>query len=81
MQITDTPYQLIEALEEYLERHPTQKDITVCSSAASIKLGDIASEIRNRTEIGIDYEKSLYKMAFEDLIAGRKKIDISKNES
>ena len=66
------PYELIDALQEYLDRHPKQKDIKICSKGGSIQMGDMPKEIEEGTELGIDYEKALYKMAFEDLIDGRK---------
>ena len=66
------PVELVEALEEYLERHPEQKKIEICSGKNTILTGSLPKEIRKRTEIGISYEKSLYKMAFEDLIQDRK---------
>jgi hypothetical protein len=40
-------------------------------------MGDMANEIREGSKIGIDYEKAMYKMAFEDLISGSKKLDIT----
>ncbi len=77
MAFSDTPHKLIEALEEYLERHPSKKEITILSTKGlNIKFGDMPNEIRNRTKIGIDYEKSMYKMAFEDLLDGNKTLDV-----
>ena len=66
------PLELVEALEEYLERHPEQKKTTIISGKQSLVMGSLPEEIRNRTELGVSYEKSLYKMAFEDLLKGRK---------
>ena len=69
------PYELIEALEEYLDRHPETKEIKILSKSGNgITMGDMPDEIRKGTDIGIDYEKALYKMAFEDLINGRKQL-------
>lgn len=71
------PIELIEALEEYLNRHPKHKETTIHSKGGmSVKMGDMPEEIRKGTKIGIDYEKSLYKMAFEDLVDGRNTLDI-----
>ena len=71
------PVELVEALEEYLDRHPQKKDITImstCAHSAGIRMGDMPNQIREGTKIGIDYEKALYKMVFEDLLDGRKNI-------
>ncbi len=69
------PYELIEALGEYLDKHPEKKTIKILSKAGNgITMGDMPDEIRKGTEIGINYEKALYKMAFEDLIDGRKQL-------
>ncbi len=71
------PVELVEALEEYLDRHPQKKDITImskCAHRAKVCMGDMPNQIREGTKIGIDYEKALYKMAFEDLLEGRKNI-------
>ena len=71
------PYELIEALEGYFERHPEQASIVICSGTSNgVKMGDIPKEIKKGTKVGIDYEKSLYKMAFDDLVRGRKKMEI-----
>ena len=71
------PYELIEALQGYLDRCPEKKKIKILSSnGTTILMGDMPSEIKKRTKIGIDYEKSLYKMAFEDLIRGNKVLEV-----
>ena len=62
------PYELIEALRDYLDNHPEQKDIEILSCSSSIRMGNMPDEIEQGTKIGIDYEKSLYKMAFERVI-------------
>jgi len=68
------PHELVEALKEYFERHPEKAEIVVHSSISSVRMGDLPDEITRGTKVGIDYEKALYKMAFEDLIDGRKQI-------
>lgn len=68
------PYELIEALEEYMERRPERGEVKVHSCLGTIQMKDISNEIRKGSKIGIDYEKALYKMAFEDLLDGRKKL-------
>ena len=69
------PYELIEALESYLDRHPEKKEISVLSSNTNVKMGDLPNEILKGTKVGIDYEKSLYKMAFETFLDDNTKID------
>ena len=62
------PYELIEALQGYLDRNPEKKSIKIISCSSSILMEDMPKEIEKGTKIGIDYEKSLYKMAFEKVI-------------
>ena len=62
------PYELIEALQSYLNRNPDKKNIRIHCGPDSILMGDMPNEIEQGTKIGIDYEKSLYKMAFEKVI-------------
>lgn len=66
------PLELINALNDYIERYPEKGKTKVMSGRSSYYMKDIAEEIRKGTKIGIDYEKALYKMAFEDLLHGRK---------
>ena len=66
------PYELIQVVEEYFKANPKKADIVVHGGRQSVRMGDIAEEIRKGSKAGIDYEKALYKMAFEDLISGRK---------
>ena len=70
------PLELTDALNEYLKRHPEAQDITVITKedGTILTLTDIENEINNRTSFGIDYEKALYKMSFEDLINKDKNI-------
>ncbi len=68
------PYELIFALEGYLNRNPDRKKTKIHSCKHSIYMGDMPEEIKAGTKIGIDYEKALYKMAFEDLIDNIKRI-------
>jgi len=62
------PYELIEALQSYLNRNPEKKNIRIHCGSDSILMGDMPNEIEQGTKVGIDYEKSLYKMAFEKVI-------------
>ena len=68
------PTELIEALEEYLERHPEKGEVRIMSCKTNIQMKDMPGEIRRGTEVGINYEKAMYKMAFEDLLDGRKQL-------
>lgn len=70
------PYEMIEALIEYFERHPKKADAVVHSGKTLVRMGDMPNEILKGTKVGIDYEKALYKMAFEDLIDGRKTLNV-----
>ena len=69
------PLELSEALHEYLEIFPEQKEIEIMTaSGKNISLSEIEDNINRRTEDGIDYTKSLYRMSFEDIVKARKKI-------
>lgn len=71
------PHEMIQAMREYFERHPKQAEIEImstCKDTPAVRMGDMPDEILKGTKIGIDYEKALYKMAFEDLIDGNKKL-------
>jgi len=68
------PLELTDALAEYLERHPDAKNIEIIvkEDGSSLTLEDIEKEINKGSSFGIDYQKALYKMSFEDLKSKRK---------
>jgi len=69
------PLELSDALNEYLENRPERKNKKIYTKDGKvISFGDIVKEINTNTEIGIDYQKALYKMTFESLINNEKKI-------
>ena len=69
------PLELSDALNEYLEKRPERKDKKIYTKGGRvISFGEIVKEINTNTEIGIDYQKALYKMTFEALINNEKKI-------
>ena len=69
------PLELSEALDEYIERHPTQKNIKFSTAnGRQISLGEIVNELYKQTPDAIEYAKSLYKMSFEDLLREKKKL-------
>ena len=65
------PLELGEALNEYLNRHPEFKKskVTVKETGESkeISFSEIHEEINKGTIVGKDYQKAMYKLAFEDL--------------
>jgi len=73
------PLELTEALNEYLERHPELKDSKILVSALDgkkeLSFSDIQEEINKGTTFGKDYQKALYKIAFEDLKKHKKVIE------
>lgn len=72
---TNPPLELIQALRNYFYRFPEKGNTRVMSKCnTNLQMKDIPDEILKGTEIGIDYEKAMYKMAFEDLIDGRKQL-------
>lgn len=69
------PLELANALEEYLNRRPERKEQKIhTKDGRVIKFGDIIDEINNNTEMGVDYQKALYKMSFEALLDGEKQL-------
>lgn len=69
------PLELTVALEEYLNRRPERKEKKIhTKDGRVIQFGDILDEMHNNTEMGIDYQKALYKMSFEALLDGEKKL-------
>jgi len=71
------PLELTDALSEYLKRHPDSKnvEIIVKEDGSSLTLEGIEEEINKGSSFGIDYQKALYKMSFEDLKSKRKTFD------
>ena len=65
-------------MEEYLDRNPKKKKTVIYRKSViddkSILMEDMPNQIRKGTEIGVEYEKALYKMAFEELLDGSKKL-------
>lgn len=69
------PLELSEAINEYINRHPEIKDsIVLTKDNQELSFGEIVSEINNNTAFGINYQKALYKMSFEDLLQKDKKL-------
>ena len=69
------PLELTVALEEYLNRRPERKEKKVhTKDGRVIQFGDILDEMNNNTEMGVDYQKALYKMSFEALLDGEKQL-------
>lgn len=65
------PLELTEALNEYLERHSDIKEskiiIKESNSTKEISFSEIQNEINKGSTFGKDYQKALYKIAFEYL--------------
>ena len=65
------PLELTEALNEYLERHNDIKEskiiIKESNSTKEISFSEIQNEINKGSTFGKDYQKALYKIAFEYL--------------
>ncbi|HFS68076.1 MAG TPA: response regulator [Flavobacteriia bacterium] len=69
------PLELTDALEEYLNRRPERKEKKIhTKDGRIIQFGDILEEMNNNTEMGVDYQKALYKMSFEALLDGEKQL-------
>ena len=69
------PLELTDALEEYLNRRPERKEKKIhTKDGRVIRFGDILDEMNNNTEMGVDYQKALYKMSFEALLDGEKQL-------
>jgi len=69
------PLELTDALKEYLNRRPERKEKKIHrKDGRVIRFGDILDEMNNNTELGIDYQKALYKMSFEALLDGEKRL-------
>lgn len=72
------PLELGEALDEYLDRHKELKSSSVLvkegDNVKEILFSDIHEEINKGTMLGKDYQKAMYKLAFEDLRKKEKQI-------
>ncbi len=69
------PLELTNALEEYLNRRPERKEQKIHTKDGRVlQFGDILDEMNNNTEMGVDYQKALYKMSFEALLDGEKQL-------
>jgi len=69
------PLQLTDALSEYLNRKPERKEKKIhTKDGRVIRFGDILDEMNKNTEMGVDYQKALYKMSFEALIDEEKQL-------
>ncbi len=69
------PLELAEALSEYLERKPERKEKKInTKDGGVITFNEIVNAINSNSEVGIDYQKAMYKMAFEALLDGEKKL-------
>lgn len=72
------PLELTEALNEYLERHPEIKESKIVvkenSNTKEVSFSDIQEEIYKGTTLGKDYQKGMYKIAFENLRKKEKEI-------
>ncbi len=69
------PLELSEALSEYIERKPERKSMQIITKAGvTYTLEEIVKEINEKSTFGVDYQKALYKMSFEDLAEGDKSI-------
>jgi CheY-like chemotaxis protein len=65
------PLVLTDALDEYLSRKPERREKKIhTKDGRVIYFGDILEEMNNNTELGVDYQKALYKMSFEALFDG-----------
>lgn len=73
------PFELTEALNEYIERHPELKDSKIFvkkySENKEIAFSEIAEEIFKGTHFGKNYQKAMYKLTIEDLLDKKKVID------
>ena len=73
------PLELGEALNEYLDRNPQLKDEKVIvkkdGENKEISFSEIQDHLDKGTTFGKDYQKAIYKIAFEDFKEKRKVIE------
>lgn len=69
------PLELSEALHEFLEKRPERKNtIIMTKDGKEFSFGALEDLINKKSEIGIYYEKALYKMSFEKLLRKEEKL-------
>lgn len=69
------PLELSDAVNEFVNRIPSRKEKMIRTrDGHSISLGQLADAINKNEDIGIDYQKALYKMSIQALIDGDKEI-------
>lgn len=69
------PLELTDALSEYLNRRPERKEKMIhTKDGKEIRFGDVLDAMNNNSELGVDYQKALYKMSFEALLDGEKQL-------
>lgn len=69
------PLELSEALHEFLNKRPERKETLILTKDnQKLTLQEVENEINKKSEIGIDYQKALYKMSFERLIRQEEKL-------
>lgn len=72
----NVPLELAEALNEYLTRHEEVRSSTVIAKdGTEITFSNLLDHINKGTILGKDYQKGMYKLAFEDLKNKEKKLD------
>ncbi|MCV6607818.1 MAG: response regulator [Campylobacterales bacterium] len=73
------PLELNEALNEYLERNEKFKDVKIIvkedGENKEVAFSNIQEHINKGTTFGRDYQKAIYKIAFEDFKEQRKVIE------
>jgi len=73
------PLELGEALSEYLDRNPKLKDTMISvkenGEEKEVPFSEIQEQMNKGTTFGKDYQKAIYKMAFEDFKKKRKVIE------
>lgn len=69
------PLELSDAVNEFVNRIPSRKEKMIHTrDGHSISLGQLADAINKNEDIGIEYQKALYKMSIQALIDGDKEI-------
>lgn len=73
------PLELGEALSEYLDRNPKLKDTMISvkenGEEKEVPFSEIQEQMNKGTTFGKDYQKAIYKMAFEDFKKKKKVIE------
>lgn len=69
------PLELSEALSEFLEKRPERKNnIIMTKSGEEFSFAELEKLINSKSEIGVDYQKALYKMSFDRLLRREEKL-------